>query len=511
MITFGAIDLGSNAMRLAVGRFSPDGTYKILATHREPVRLGQDVFRTRRITPALMDQGVAGFLAFDKILRKYKVKMVRAVATSAMRDATNGTIFIERVARATGIRIEIISGDEEARLIHQAVSSVMNITAGTKLLIDIGGGSVELSLLHRGKVLFADSVPMGTVRLLEMLRGRKQPERVLKRLIRQYGQGIRRQLKRRIGSAKVSCAIATGGNVEALGELRKELLGEPSNELIRRSELQQIMEIVQSKSVRERIEHLNLRPDRADVIVPATALLLGILQEAGTSTLKIPHVGLREGILVDMFEKNLEHSREAPLEHRRKQMIASAVQLGRQFRFDEQHAKHVAKLSLQIFDGTKPLHRMGLQHRLLLEISALVHDIGYFINSADHHKHSSYIVENSAFMGLREEQRNLVSAIVRYHTGSSPSLDHPQWQALDVEQRTCTRVLAGILRIVEELDKEHLRRVREVSIRKTKSTITLRLIGQGPLLVERWGIDRRKELLESCFKRKIVVTQSRNV
>jgi exopolyphosphatase/guanosine-5'-triphosphate,3'-diphosphate pyrophosphatase len=505
MVTFGAIDLGSNAIRLAVGRFSSDGTYEILATHREPVRLGQDVFRTRRITPALMDQGVASFLAFEKILRKHKVKRVRAVATSAMRDATNAKTFIERVARATGIGIEIISGDEEARLIHQAVSSVMNINAGTKLLVDIGGGSVELSLLHRGKVLFADSVPMGTVRLLEMLRGRRQPDQVLKRLIRQYGQGIRRQLKRRIGSAKVGCAIGTGGNVETLGELRKNLLDESSSELIRRPELQQIMEIVQSKSVRERIEQLDLRPDRADVIVPATALLLGILQEAGTSILKIPHVGLREGILVDMFEKNLEHSREAPLEHRREQMITSALRLGRQCGFDEQHAKHVAKLSLQIFDRTKTIHRMGLQYRVLLEVSALVHDIGYFINNVDHHKHSSYIVDNTAFMGLREEQRSLVSAVVRYHTGSSPSLDHPQWQALDVPQRRCASVLAGILKIVEELDKEHLRRVKEVSIRKTQSKLTLRLIGQGPLLVERWGVDRRKALLESCLKRKIVV------
>ncbi len=506
MITFGAIDLGSNALRLAVGRFSSDGTYEILATHREAVRLGQDVFRTRRITPARMDQGVAGFLAFEKILRKHKVKTVRAVATSAMRDATNGATFIERVARATGIRIEIISGDEEARLIQQAVSSVMNINAGTKLLVDIGGGSVELSLLHRGKVLFADSVPMGTVRLLEMLRGRKQPERMLKRLIRQYGQGIRRQLKRRIGSAKVGCAIGTGGNVETLGDLRKHLLGEPSGALIRRSELRQIMDEMQSMSVSERIEHLHLRPDRADVIVPATALLLGILQEAGTPLLKIPGVGLREGILIDMFEKNLEYSREAPLEYRHEQLIVSALRLGRQLNFDERHAKHVAKLSLQIFDRTRSLHKLDLQDRLLLEISALVHDIGYFINSTDHHKHSSYIVENSSFIGLREGQRSLVSAVVRYHTGSSPSMDHPHWQALDVQQRKSAGILAGILRIAEELDKEHLRRVREVSIRKVDSTISLKLIGQGPLLVERWGVDRRKELLQSCLKRKIMVT-----
>jgi exopolyphosphatase/guanosine-5'-triphosphate,3'-diphosphate pyrophosphatase len=187
-------------------------------------------------------------------------------------------------------------------------------------------------------------------------------------------------------------------------------------------------------------------------------------------------------------------------------MIVSALRLGRQFQFDEQHAKHVAKLSLQIFDQTQTLHKLDLQHRLLLEISALVHDIGYFVNSADHHKHSSYIIEHSTFMGLRKEHKALISAVVRYHTGSLPSPDHPQWQSLDAKQRGSAAVLAGILRIVEELDKEHLRRVKELALRKTKTTITLKLIGQGPLLVERWGVERRRELLESCLKRKVVVT-----
>jgi exopolyphosphatase/guanosine-5'-triphosphate,3'-diphosphate pyrophosphatase len=143
---------------------------------------------------------------------------------------------------------------------------------------------------------------------------------------------------------------------------------------------------------------------------------------------------------------------------------------------------------------------------LLLEISALVHDIGYSINSTDHHKHSSYIIDNSTAMGLRKEERILVSAITRYHAGSLPSDDHPQWQALDAQQRVSVSILAGILRIVEELDKEHLRRVKEVSIRRSKSVISLRLIGQGPLLVERWGIERKKDLLESSLKKKLVIT-----
>jgi exopolyphosphatase/guanosine-5'-triphosphate,3'-diphosphate pyrophosphatase len=506
MDTFGAIDIGSNAMRLAVARLSPDGSYKILATHREPVRLGHDVFKLHRITPPLMERAVTAFLNFERLLRKYRVKFVRAVGTSALRDAANSSLFIERVERATGIKLEVISGDEEARLIQRAVGSIMSIRAGTKLLIDIGGGSVELTLLHRGSGVFADSVPLGTVRLLEMLRGRKRPTLVLQRLIRQYASGVRRQVRRCIGLEKITCAIGTGGNLETLGDLRKQFLGESSDNLIRRDELQKLLTILQSKSVTERIEDLHLRPDRADVIVPATALLIGILRESGVSTLRIPKVGLREGILVDLFERKTTQPQGKRGPRETSILVASALQLGRRFEFDERHAKHVAKLSLGLFDRLQSLHKLGQNSRVALEIASLLHDIGYYIDSSDHHKHSSYIISNSDLVGLGAAERDMIAAIARYHTGSLPSIEHPEWRRLDAAKRTQSKILAGILRIAEELDKEHLRRVSKITIRRTKTAIILHLSGKGPLLVERWGAERRKHLLEKALRKSIEIT-----
>jgi exopolyphosphatase/guanosine-5'-triphosphate,3'-diphosphate pyrophosphatase len=495
--------MGSNAMRLAIARFAPNGSFEILATQREPVRLGHDVFRLRRITPAMMERAVAGFLKFEQVLRKHKVRAVRAVGTSALRDASNAAVFTDRVARATGIKLEVISGDDEARLIQRAVGSCLNLKTGTKLLIDIGGGSVELTLLHRGKVVFADSIPIGSVRLLEMLRGRKQPTLVLQRLIRLYAKGIRRQVKRSIGREKITCAIGTGGNLETLGELRTRVLGEVSDRYITRLELQKLLTIFQGKSLKERIEDLQLRPDRADVIVPATALLIGILRESGVSTLKIPKVGLREGTLIDLFERSTAQSSLTRTAAKASAIISSALQLGRKCKIDEVHAKHVAKLSLQLFDRLRSIHRLGADLRVVLQVASLLHDVGYFISGTDHHKHSSYIVSQAPLFGFSDSQKELLAAVVRYHTGGLPSDEHHEWCALDTAQRRSVRILAGILRIVEELDKEHLRRVSAVSTRTTRGSVILQISGKGPLLVERWGAERRKQLLEKGLQRNI--------
>ena len=509
MMTFGAIDIGSNAMRLAIGRFNNRGEYEILATQREAVRLGHDVFRLRRITPKLMERAVAALLSFERTLNKHKVKIVRAVGTSALRDAANGELFIARVLRATGIQIEVISGDEEASLIHAAVGSVMNLHRGTNLLIDIGGGSVEVSLLHRGGVVFSDSVRMGTVRLLEMLRGRKQPEAVLQRLIRQYGEGIRRQIKRRLKGSRITCAIGTGGNFESLGELRRKILHEKSAAFITRSELQRLMTILQGRSIQERITEFGLRADRADVIVPAAALVLGILREAGVSTIRIPQVGLREGILVDLYEKSLSTPEQRPLVRRSEETLANIIQLGRRYDFDQKHAEHTAKLALQIFDSTKRIHKLGAEARLILHAAALLHDIGYFINGNDHHKHSSYIISQSAIVGLSETEKLLVSVVARYHRGSLPSAEQSEWQSLSQTERTTVKVLAGILRVVEELDKEHLRRVSQVMTRITGNTVRFTLRGTGELLVELWGAEKRKPLLEDGLNREIAFSGPR--
>ena len=499
MTTFAAVDIGSNAMRLAIGTFDKKGNLTILATQRAPVRLGGDVFRSGKLSPATMENGVAAFLEFESLLRAHNVTVCRAVATSALRDAKNSQIFLDRVRRATGIEIEIISGDEEARLIYGAVSKLVPLGAGTSLLLDIGGGSVELTLINRGAIIFSESVNLGTVRLLEMVREKKNSEVVMSRLLRQYAQRIRTQIARTNKVRKITRLIGTGGNIDTLGDLRKSVLKKKGSRSIHRMELLRLMKILQGMTVAERIERLKLRPDRADVIMPAMALVAGVMNESKVSTLTIPRTGLRDGVLFDLFEQHRSSEQSTSLQRNVENVLPYAVELGRRYSFDETHAYHAVKLSLQIFDQLKSVHKLGGEERALLEVAALLHDVGYFINSNDHNKHSEYILRSSHFPGLSDSQRELVALIARYHRGDLPSNRDDTFAALSKSGKRTVTVLAAIIRLVEELDREHLKRIGSLKLRRRGATVTLKLPSRSPLLVERIGAESRKTALEECL------------
>lgn len=499
MSVFAAIDVGSNAMRLAIGRFDKSGGLTVVATRRAPVRLGAEVFRTGKLSSARIEEGVAAFMEFEAILRQFKVRHARAVATSALRDARNSAQFIDRVYRATGIKVEVISGDEEARLILGAVEAAVPLRSGTSLLIDIGGGSVELSLVNRGALIFSDSVNMGTVRLLEMVRGRKHSEALLNRLLKQYAGRIRDQITRTKKIRTVTRLIGTGGNIDTLGDLRKQVLGKKNARVIDRGELMRLLKMLQGMTLVERIEKWKLRPDRADVIMPAIALLLGILNETKVKTLMIPKTGLRDGVLYDLYAQSSSSPLTPSIQRNLKQIRSYALELGRRYSFDESHAHHAVRLSLQIFDQTRSLHQLGAEERALLEVAALLHDIGYFINTNDHHKHSAYIIRGSHFVGLSEHQRELVALIARYHRGSLPSAREEEWGALSKTEQRAVSVLAAIIRLVEELDREHLRRISKVVVRKRAGGLRIVLPARSKLLVERLGAEARKEALEECL------------
>ncbi len=499
MSVFAAIDVGSNAMRLAIGRFDKGGGLTVVATRRAPVRLGAEVFRTGKLSSARIEEGVAAFMEFEAILRQFKVRHARAVATSALRDAKNSAQFIDRVYRATGIKVEVISGDEEARLILGAVEAAVPLRSGTSLLIDIGGGSVELSLVNRGALIFSDSVNMGTVRLLEMVRGRKHSEALLNRLLKQYAGRIRDQITRTKKIRTVTRLIGTGGNIDTLGDLRKQVLGKKNARVIDRGELMRLLKMLQGMTLVERIEKWKLRPDRADVIMPAIALLLGILNETKVKTLMIPKTGLRDGVLYDLYAQSSSSPLTPSIQRNLKQIRSYALELGRRYSFDESHAHHAVRLSLQIFDQTRSLHQLGAEERALLEVAALLHDIGYFINTNDHHKHSAYIIRGSHFVGLSEHQRELVALIARYHRGSLPSAREEEWGVLSKTEQRAVSVLAAIIRLVEELDREHLRRISKVVVRKRAGGLRIVLPARSKLLVERLGAEARKEALEECL------------
>ena len=496
-----AIDVGSNAMRLGIASANDDGRLHIVHTDRQAVRLGADVFAKGEISDKRLVEAMDAFLKFRKQINQDKVKSIRAVGTSALREAKNRDYFINQIAKATEITIEPISDEEEARLVYLATSRVVKLKGRVALLVDVGGGSVEISLANEREILATQSFAIGTVRLLQILEQKKRGDRVFRQLAREYIKVGDTRLRKEIGEHKIDLCIATGGNVESLGDLRAQLCDGKDNTSVTVDELESILKELQSRSYEGRIKDFGLRPDRADVIIPAAIVLQSVARETHVEQILIPRVGVREGLLIDMAA-NLK-STAGPLH--RAQLITSAKLLGRKYDYDSQHALIVARFAVGLFDATKKLHKLGYNERTLLEIAALLHDLGYYIDTTDHHKHSYYLIKSSPIIGLNDLEKATVANVARYHSRSFPKTSHGEYMYLSPKRRQVVVKLAALLRLAEALDREHASKVERFRVIEGKKRLTLRLKGQGDLLLERWAVSHGSRLFEGTYKRKIVI------
>jgi len=503
MPTLAAIDVGSNAIRLSVAVVDGDRRIALVENMRESVRLGRDVFTTGIISEETLERTADAFGRFRETIDRHNVKWTRAVATSAAREALNREIFVDRIAQASDIEISVIGPEEEARLIHLAVAQRVNLRNKLALLVDIGGGSTEITLASDGNILSTESFKMGSVRLLQVLEEQKHGERQFNQLVREYVDATQKRIRKEIGNKKIDLCIGTGGNIEALGDLRVETLKKERGTSISVEDIDILVRKLLSLTFEERIQQLRLRPDRADVIVPAAIIIQKITKQAGVDELVIPGVGLKDGLLYDMVQELYGDKTHL----HREQVIASAIQLGTKYSFDEQHATTVAKLAVRLFDETKHLHNLAMEHRLLLEVAALLHDIGNFVNSTDHHKHAQYLLMATPVIGLNQAQMAIVANVARYHRKSMPKPQHDAYRILSSKDRVVVSKLAALLRLADAMDNEHASKVSAFSVEYKKPKFTVKLEGDGDLLLEKWAMMKKSPMFEEVFSVKFSIEE----
>ena len=495
MPVLAAIDVGSNAMRCVVASVDAERHVELLENVREPVRLGQDVFTDGMIAEGTMDRAAEAFRRFAEVIRVHGVIWTKALATSATREALNKEIFIDRILQASGIELSTIGSEEEARLIHLAVMQRITLKNRLALLVDIGGGSTEITIASGESVLSTESYKMGSVRLLQLLEGSTGDEAQFTTLVQEYVDATRRRIVREIGERTIDLCIGTGGNIETLGDMRRQVLGKERDSVLSLGELESLLKTLRSMSYEERIAKLGLRPDRADVILPAAIIIRRIMRQAETDMLQIPRVGLKDGILVDMIQELYDQKRGMD----RDQVIASAMALGRKYAFDEQHATTVAGFAVKLFDQTKTLHNLALEHRLMLEAAALLHDIGTFINVTGHHKHTQYVLLSSPLVGLSREQMAIVANVARYHRKSLPKPQHDAYRVLGARDRVVVSKLAALLRLADAMDNEHASKVEDFSVELNRPEFVVHLKGQEDLLLEKWALMQKAPMFEEVF------------
>jgi exopolyphosphatase/guanosine-5'-triphosphate,3'-diphosphate pyrophosphatase len=462
---------------------------------RLPVRLGRDVFSRGHFDKITIQQTEDAFLRFKRVAENYDVRRLRAVATSATREAANGDLLIDRVFRSSEIEIEVINGEEEARLIHSAVAHALDLKGKRTLMIDIGGGSVEVTISTGRNIISTESYNIGTVRLLEKLDSKAKSKLHFGRMVRDYAEAARYRIERDLGNEKIQFCVGTGGNVEEIGRLRQKIFKTDSDRFIRLDELEELIDRLNRMTVDDRIHKLKLRADRADVILPASIVLHLIANEAGVKQIAIPNVGLKDGILQDIAE---DLSR-APRPHRREQARESAIHMGRKYQFDEKHACLTARLAARLFEQSSPLHELEDGNLLLLEIGSLLHDIGHFINAVDHDKHGYYLLRNHRLIGLTLREQNIVANLVRYHRKQSTYAEDEDFKSLPQKDRLLVVKLSALLRLADSMDISHTSHVTDVSLKETKQGWRIRLFGSNDLMLEKWTLAKRKSLFQDTF------------
>jgi exopolyphosphatase / guanosine-5'-triphosphate,3'-diphosphate pyrophosphatase len=489
----GAIDLGSNAIRYTALEIDANGRQAVLAADRVPVRLGHGVFVSGKLVPEAMDAAVAALTAIRERFASLAVEHVRAAATSAVREAANGEAFLKRVRRETGIALETITGSEEARLVFLAVSGRMPLGDAPWLAADLGGGSVEVSLVDSSGVVWSESHTMGSVRLLEELAGAGDDPGRFRRLVGEYIETLRIPLAAR--ARPLAGFIATGGNIEALARLAGVDGGATGIGLLPLATLRGVIDTLSRLSYRQRVAELGLREDRADVILPAALVYERLCTLAGAEQIHVPFVGLREGLVADLAEQ-LTRNRAYEDRHER-EVVAGSLAVGRRYLFDEAHGTHVCRLAVSLFDQLRDEHSLGADERRILLAAATLHDIGSFISYKRHHKHSFYLISNSELPGLSPREILLAATVARYHRRAEPAADHEPYQDLTRTEQTAVRRLAGLLRLADALDRDHRQRVQRVVAARSGKEMVLQLDGAGDLLLERWSLQRRMGLFES--------------
>lgn len=498
----GAVDVGSNAVRFLAVEFDAPGRYRILEEARNPVRLGHGVFLTGRLAAPEMDAAVAVFRGYRQQLDALGISRYRAVATSAVRESENGPDFLERVREEAGLELTAISGPEETRLVHRAISSRVDLGTGTWLIVDLGGGSVEVSLADASGVLWSESHTMGAVRLLEELTGSAEDPGRFTRLLSEYVGTLRVPVP--LERDNPSGYVATGGNVEALAQLALAPRDEDGVSRLPMRDLANLIQTMALMSFRQRVDRLGLREDRADVILPAAMIYERLGRLAGADHILVPHVGVKEGLVLDLADGLAQ--REGARAIQEEKVNEAARALGRKYRFDEAHGLHVSRLALSLFDQLAPVHGLGNGERRVLQAAAILHDIGSFVSFSRHHKHTLYLVANSNLPGFSAREVLMVANVARYHRRGEPKLQHETYAALERGERAAVLKLACLLRLADAMDREHRQTVRTVGARTARGALRLDLKGEGDMLLEGWALKRKADLFQKTFGLKVRVT-----
>ena len=506
---FMVVDVGSNAMRCQVAAVEHPRRYRVLEQDRQPVRLGRDVFTTGKLNPAAVETALKALADFKSMANQYRVKMIRAVGTSALREAADGKIFVRR-ARKAGIPLELLSEEDEARLISAGIMSGLRFHLPLGLFLDIGGGSLELAVANTTNVFCLFSLPLGAVRLTEAFLSSDPPRHKEIRNLREHVRHKLAAAVRRVAKEKFTMAFGSGGTITALAETDTRVAGDAkagSLSILRRSRLKALLEVLIGLPAGERASMISGDPKRADIIVAGGLVLYEIMSAIGIDYLFVSRRGLRDGLMVDLLR---DYYSDAESWHPDAERSESLEQVCQKYLYDGLHAQHVSQLALNLFYQLQNLHQLPEKYAGVLHASSMLHDFGLFIAHPKHHKHSYYLIKSSGLNSYNKLDLDLIASVARYHRKAHPSQKHLAFSQLSPNNQEVVRKLSALLRIADAFDYKHEQRVKSLTCTfKKNKTLTITGAAADNIKDEiEWALNKG-ELLQEVFNVDISIQKTK--
>jgi exopolyphosphatase / guanosine-5'-triphosphate,3'-diphosphate pyrophosphatase len=503
-----AIDIGSSAIRMDIAEARPDGSIRLLDSLKKGIQLGREAFTQGHLSQETIRAACEALRDFKKVMDTYGVVRYRAVATSAVRESSNSETFLDRLLMSSGLDVEVIDGPEENRLTLSAVLDSMRgepeLGKAKSVLVEVGGGSTDVAILSGVELVQSGTFSLGSIRLRAGVPSGavkyEQQLRLMKRQISSFLGNIKREIELR----DAVHFIAMGGDVRFAAKILKVPEQNGRLAFISKEEFSEFVDSVSRLTVDGLVQKYSISYLDAETLVPALLTYLQLLKETEASRIVISDASIRAGILQDL----------APAEQGKRlkkltaQILSAARTLGRKYHFDESHAERVRELSVRLFEEMKTEQRMTDTHRLYLEVSALLHDIGLFISARSHHKHGYYLISSSELFGLRRREMELIANIARYHRRAMPQRSHAPFVALDRDERMLVSKLAAILRVANALDKDHLQKAIDLKISREGDQIVLMAQNLSDFTMGRLALAGRSDFFTEVFGKKIILREA---
>lgn len=506
------IELGTTSIRMEVAQIGADGNVSMLDFFQQSVSLGRDTFTKGKIDDETIAGCVEVLRSFKKVLDEYGIKdksNIKALATSAVREALNRDAFLDRIYIATGITVDAIDDPEVNRLNCLAVSPILKKEADLRksdtMVVEVGGGNTEVLMFEKGRIFSSHVYRIGSLRLQKMFENTRLSPGRLKNLMQSHVKRSVEQMIHDASGRKLTTMLALGGDARFAGALIGSKQDAGGLVQISTAELTKLMNEIIAQTPDELVQCYHMAYPDAETLGPALMIYESLARELGLRNILVGTSTLREGALADLASEGAWS--EEFVQH----VVYSAGEVGEKYEYDKHHAEIVASFSLQLFDVLQAEHRMSYRYKVMLHVAALLHDIGTFVSTRSHHKHSMYLISNSGIFGFGSRDLVLISLVARYHRRAVPRANHEIYNMLSREDRIVVAKLTAILRVADALDRRHLKVRRDIDIAFKKGLMVITVKNAGDLSMEQHGLREKANLFEQVYGMKVELQSSRGI